>query len=117
MLGLMYRSKSWEVGVAGLGPVHLYETSTDSVDGAHDVPSCREVRGINSTCDERDDSGASLRCSRKEGEGLIKLLQHDAAWRTEVENIDVSDLVPSHLLYADCLRSILHRVGIPTPGE
>mmetsp|Transcript_28157 Transcript_28157/g.47616 ORF Transcript_28157/g.47616 Transcript_28157/m.47616 type:complete len:496 (+) Transcript_28157:1249-2736(+) len=117
MLGLMYRSKAWEVGVAGLGPVDLEENLVSTSDLDSEAVVGREMTNDEKRSVSDNYPGADGRLGKEEDTGLIKLLQHDPAWRTEVENVDVSDLVPSHLMYAESLRAILHRVGIPTPGE
>lgn len=116
MLGLMWRSKAWQVGVAGLGPVLLHEEEGEEKEEVVN-------RGDNSSSNSREEgggSGPSLRSSHQSlslsssapTPSALLLRTHDPAWRTAVENIDISDLVPSHLLYAECLRAVMLRVGL-----
>jgi hypothetical protein len=164
MLGLMYRSKAWEVGVAGLAPVLLHGPRSSASDGDGSSDSYVDVE-VHVDVDEyigdpvqdhnsshwdssnkksdhhmaterrteqgqeqgqeykgQEYKGQEYKGQENKGAGrsrgpLVHLLPHDPAWRTEVENIDVGALVGSHLLYGDCLRAILARVGLPAAGE
>ena len=121
MLGLMWRSKAWQVGVAGLGPV-LLQGGSGQVDTAQELKQKEEEEDEDeengstwrqSSPEDNSGSGGEQDRDKKEKGGLVlSLLAHDPAWRTGVENIDISDLVPSHLQYAERLKQVLQRVGL-----
>ena len=108
----MYRCKAWEVGVAGLGPVSLKDDNGgfDNDEGGSISDRIGNEKDKNDTLDDE-------KCDRPPKSASFHLLKHDPAWRNDIENIDVSDIVSTHLNYCECLKNVLARVGIPVPGE
>ena len=104
-LALMYRCKSWDVGVAGLQPVHVHAVT------AGDVPSDGRGQGEDSdTLDEGRGSPAPGR-DAKIPSLSSKILQAVKSCSVEdVENINVTALVQSHVDYCESLMYILPAV-------
>jgi hypothetical protein len=96
-LALMCRSQNWNISVAGLQPVYLY-------DRKHSKCVKKETQ-----CDDDLNNINVDKYSEEECE-------YAYAWGKDVENIDVTDIITSrhsHLEYANALPAILSRVFNP----
>jgi hypothetical protein len=105
-LALMYRCRSWDVGVAGLQPVHIHNAGTSRnrwTEGDEEADTAYAAA-------EESKSGGSSRKHTKESSTSKLLKAVDTFLVDDVENINITALVQSHVDYWESLMYILPTV-------
>lgn len=121
LLALLYRSKSYEIGVAGLYPIHLHPASAQAHAHAHSQAQAAAGAGVHLTDKYSADEGSHGEAPGVEGDPAAgdqdqaavkgperaapRRLNHCSAH--EVENCDVSHLISSHSDYPNVLPAII----------
>lgn len=112
LLALLYRSKSYEIGVAGLYPINLHTTSAGGTNPAHNSMSTSAPTHAAATGEHC--GGQCTANQQGNGETVPENAPALVAPRRlarysahEVENCDVSHLISSHSDYPNVLPAII----------
>ena len=103
LLALLYRSKSYDMSIAGLCPVHLKSTHANLTSDPNSTSSST------SGCSKDVDDNGSLGTKERNECSKIASSSSEAAALShvdEVENIDVSGFISSHSDYPNALPKI-----------
>mmetsp|Transcript_22315 Transcript_22315/g.32063 ORF Transcript_22315/g.32063 Transcript_22315/m.32063 type:complete len:756 (-) Transcript_22315:30-2297(-) len=90
LLALLYRSKSYDLSVAGLGPVHIHNNTIS--------PTITAVSTINNVCKSDD--------CKEPFQNANETVDQYISPTNDVENLDVSEFIHSHSDYPNALSTI-----------
>lgn len=128
ILALLYRTKSYELGVAGLYPVHLFPEAKGAETGSEerirqDPALARVFETVDDSitlCDDLGDHASELPSTERSFSGdeadkvavELDFTGVGFAELQDVENIDLTKLIPSHSDYPKMLYQILDLVKL-----
>eukprot|EP01038_Epipyxis_sp_PR26KG_P011829 gene11829-15830_t len=120
ILAILYRSKSYDISIAGISPVHLYQTTTvtaTSTTGTASVGQDQEVNNDNNSSKKRNNDHYSSSSSCKIIEKISAKVQlmdskNQQHQMKDIENVDVTHFIRSHSDYPNVLPQIIKLLNL-----